>query len=324
MFATLALLAVLFEAALGYPHRLSQQIGHPVMWIGALIAWCDRQWNSNRASPLNRRVLGALALALCLIVVLAITFALIAILANLLPGFGQVIFTALFASTLIAQRSLYDHVANVASSLRASNLSAARNAVAKIVGRDTETLNEAGIARAAIESLAENFSDGVVAPVFWLCLAGLPGISAYKTINTADSMIGHKSPKYIDFGWATARTDDLVNWPAARLSALFITIAAFFIPSANAINAMKCAQQDARSHRSPNAGWPEAAFAGALGLKLAGPRIYEGKIIEDNWMGDGSENVTADDIRSALNLYTGACIVQAAILALLVIIFAFL
>ena len=194
---------------------------------------------------------------------------------------------AFLASTLIAQRSLHEHVAGVADALEKAGAEGGRQAVAHIVGRDSEALDEAGVARAAIESLAENFSDGVVAPVLWMLIAGLPGAAVYKAINTADSMIGHRTSRYQAFGWAAARVDDLVNLPASRLSALLIIAAAAVTKQASASAAWRAVRRDARRHRSPNAGYPEAAMAGALGLALAGPRNYGGVRVDDAFMGNG-------------------------------------
>jgi len=187
--------------------------------------------------------------------------------------------------------------------LEAGDLPAARVAVSHIVGRDTRTLDEAGVARAAIESLAENFSDGIIAPVLWMIIAGLPGVALYKAINTADSMIGHRTPRYQAFGWAAARLDDLVNLPASRLSALLLVAAAALREDASAADAWRTVRRDAARHRSPNAGYPEAAMAGALGLSLAGPRVYGGVAVADALMGNGRRDATAADIRRALALY---------------------
>jgi adenosylcobinamide-phosphate synthase len=217
-----------------------------------------------------------------------------------------IVAAAIIASTLIAQRSLYHHVAHVAAALEQGGVAAGRQAVAHIVGRDPEALDEAGVARAAIESLAENFSDGVVAPVFWLALGGLAGGAAYKAINTADSMIGHRTPRYEAFGWAAARLDDLVNLPASRLSALLIVAAAAITTGASPADAWRAVIRDARHHRSPNAGYPEAAMAGALGLALAGPRVYGGVEVVDAVMGTGRRRATAADVRAALALYMRA------------------
>ena len=213
---------------------------------------------------------------------------------------------AIAASTLIAQRSLYHHVRRVAVVLEEDTIAAARAAVSHIVGRDPDALDEAGIARAAIESLAENFSDGVLAPAFWLALGGLAGGAAYKAVNTADSMIGHRTARHAAFGWAAARLDDVVNLPASRLSALLIVAAAATLPGASPAGAWRVLVRDAACHRSPNAGYPEAAMAGALGLALAGPRVYGGTEIPDALMGDGRRLATAADIRAALALYVRA------------------
>ncbi len=208
---------------------------------------------------------------------------------------------ALAASTLLASRSLYEHVRDVAIALETGGLEAGRHAVSRIVGRDPNSLDQHGIARAAIESLAENASDGVVAPALWFALLGLPGLAAYKAINTADSMIGHRTPRHEAFGWASARADDLVNLPASRLTAALFAIAAIFV-AASPRGALQAVIHDARRHRSPNAGWPEAAMAGALGLRLAGPRVYGGTPVDDAYMGDGRTEATAGDIRRALSL----------------------
>ena len=176
-------------------------------------------------------------------------------------------------------------------------------------------LDKAAVARAAIESLAENFSDGVVAPILWTALGGLTGGALYKAINTADSMIGHKDDRYAAFGWAAARLDDLVNLPASRLAALWLIIAAALTPGASALDAARAVWRDASRHRSPNAGWPEAAMAGALGLELAGPRVYGATLVDDAFMGEGKREATVGDIRRALGLYRLACVVEALALA---------
>lgn len=299
------MLALAIEAAFGYPSRFYAAIGHPVTWIGKLIGVLDRALNREASSFVTRKVMGVLALAL----LLAVTIALSALVQRLCLFFGPLglIPLALIASTLIAQRSLYEHVARVAEGLEREGLEGGRRAVSMIVGRNPQTLDEAGVARAAIESLAENFSDGIVAPAFWLGAGGLPGIAAYKAINTADSMIGHRTPRHLAFGWAAARLDDLVNLPASRLTALLLVASAVLDRSADAGGAWRALRRDAAKHRSPNAGWPEAAMAGALGLRLAGPRIYGKTRVEDHWMGDGRAEANAADIRRALALYRRAC-----------------
>jgi adenosylcobinamide-phosphate synthase len=314
-------LALATEAAFGYPNRLYTAIGHPVTWIGRLIKLLDRGLNQEPWTPEIRRATGILALTILLLVpgLAAWTMQLL-----LLPlGITGLMILAILASSLLAQRSLHDHAAAVAKGLREGGLEAGRQAVSMIVGRNPQSLDEAGVSRAAIESLAENFSDGIVAPAFWLGLGGLPGGAVYKAANTADSMIGHRTPRHEAFGWAAARFDDLVNLPASRLSALLIVAAAGLNRDVSARNAFKAVWRDARHHRSPNAGWPEAAMAGALGLRLAGPRIYGDVRVEDRWMGNGRAEATAQDIERALVLYRTACGLQFAI-AVALAIFGFL
>jgi adenosylcobinamide-phosphate synthase len=317
MFAALAFTALIIEGLAGYPQPLLGAIGHPVTWIGALIAWCEDAWNHPRLSFARRRFNGVAALALVVLVALAVAFALER-LAGLLPGLAGLILTGLAASTLIAQRSLYEHVGAVASALETGGVEDGRRAVQNIVGRETANLDEAAVSRAAIESLAENFSDGVVAPLFWMVVGGLPGAAAYKAVNTADSMVGHKSKRFAAFGWASARFDDLLNLPASRLASVWIVAATGFLyGTAAARTSWTVLLRDRAQHRSPNAGWPEAAMAGALGLKLGGPRIYEGMFVNDHWLGDGREEATAADIRRALDIYRAACAIEAAVIAVL-------
>jgi adenosylcobinamide-phosphate synthase len=319
MSAVLTLLALLIEDAFGYPDWLAQRIGHPVAWIGRLIETLDLRLNRESDDPARRRAAGVLAL----FIIIAITGTAAFLIARglLFLSFGLVL-VAVLASTLLAQRSLYAHVERVVAALEDEELEAARSAVSHIVGRDTAALDEAGVARAAIESLAENFSDAVVAPSFWMLIAGLPGAAIYKAINTADSMIGHRTERHQDFGWAAARLDDLVNLPASRLTALLLIGAAYFTESASPLHALEAVKRDASRHRSPNAGYPEAAMAGALGTAIAGPRAYEGVVLDDAWMGNGRSAVTASDIRAALSLYRRADTILIAIVALVAILIA--
>jgi adenosylcobinamide-phosphate synthase len=316
MHATLALIALAVDAAWGYPNALFRVAGHPVGWIGWLIAWCDSVWNDPRKSFALRRLIGAIALLVWLAAALVLSSAIVVGCERLLPWWLAILAVGVAAAALIAQRSLYEHVAAVADALEAGDLVGGRRAVSQIVGRDTAALSEGGVARAAIESLAENFSDGVVAPIFWLVAAGLPGAALYKTINTADSMVGHRSERYLAFGWAAARLDDLVNLPASRLAALWLVAAAAVQPETSAGAAVKAVWRDARRHRSLNAGWPESAMAGALGLRLAGPRVYNGVVVSDAWMGEGSSDADGRDIRRALKLYSAACLMQGAAVAI--------
>ncbi|MBH0237865.1 adenosylcobinamide-phosphate synthase CbiB [Methylobrevis albus] len=307
LFPLLALVAALIEAGAGYPAAVFRAIGHPVTWIGALIAALDRALNRDTATPRRRRVGGVVALG-----VLAGVPVLVAagVQALLLP-FGWLGFAllAVLAASLPAQRSLHEHVAAVADGLR-DGLEPGRLAVGRIVGRNPALLDEAGVARAAIESLAENYSDGVVAPLAWTAAFGLPGGVFYKAVNTADSMIGHRTPRHEAFGWAAARLDDLVNLPASRLAALVLVLAAATLPGMNAAGAIRAVRRDAGRHRSPNAGWPEAAMAGALGLALNGPKVYGDVRVEDATMGDGRRDAGPADIDRALRLYRRALVIE--------------
>ena len=303
---------MLIELCFGYPERLFRTIGHPATWIGRLMVALDRWLNREAAGPTERRAAGVAALLILLAAVGAL--ALIVERELLRLPFG-ILVTGLVASTLLAQRSLHKHVADVADALDKHGIASARTAVSRIVGRDSESLDAAGIARAAIESLAENFSDAIVAPVLWMAIAGLPGAALYKAINTADSMIGHRTPRYADFGWAAARLDDLVNLPASRLAALLLVAAAALRKDASVDAAWRAVRRDAARHRSPNAGFPEAAMAGALGLSLAGPRVYDGVRVEDAMMGNGRRDADAADIRRALALFRRADAILIALLA---------
>jgi adenosylcobinamide-phosphate synthase len=311
MYPLTALTAAVLDATVGYPQWVFARIGHPVSWIGRLIAWCERRWNAPGLSFGRRRVHGLAALLVTVGITAGVCVAIVAAVQSLLPPVLALLLVGAIASTLIAQRSLYEHVSAVATALEQDGVAAGRTAVAQIVGRDTAALDTGAVSRAAIESLAENYSDGVVAPLFWLLVGGLPGAGAYKAINTADSMIGHKSERYRAYGWAAARLDDLVNLPASRLSALFIVAAVALLPGLDASAAARAVVRDARRHRSPNAGWPEAAMAGALGLRLAGPRVYGGVTVDDHWMGDGRAEATHADIRRALSVIRLACVLQA-------------
>lgn len=314
MFSALAFLTLLIEVAVGYPDALYRAIGHPVTWIGRLIGWFDRNLNRDNHLPERRKAAGVATLLMLLAVAIVTAWL-------LQRSFGLVplgiIGTAIVASSLIAQRSLHMHVAAVADALENGGIEAGRKAVSQIVGRDPDRLDVGGVSRAAIESLTENFSDGVVAPAFWLAVGGLPGAAAYKAVNTADSMIGHRDARHFHFGWAAARFDDLINLPASRLSALLIVGAAALVPGASLGNAWRAVLRDAGGHRSPNAGWPEAAMAGALGLSIAGARHYGGVLVEDAEMGAGGRrDANAVDIRAALRLYRAADALLVALLGI--------
>jgi len=299
MESMIAPLALAVERRLGYPQKLTDRIGHPVIWFGWLISFCESRLNTERRTPPQRRLAGIVALGLLLLSVLIVTVGISTIL-SWLP-FGWLL-EMLLATAFLAQKELGRAVAAVSEALRQS-LAAGREAVSHIVGRDPHSLDEAGVARAAVETLAESTSDGVVAPWLFLVLFGLPGIALYKAVNTADSMIGHLNERYRDYGWAAAKLDDVFNWIPARLTALMITLACFSVPGASPSTAWATARRDAKKHDSPNAGWPEAAFAGALGFQLGGPRAYDGEVVDLPAFGKGRAALGASDIMLALLLY---------------------
>jgi adenosylcobinamide-phosphate synthase len=310
----MVLLALLVEAAVGYPRIVFQSISHPVVWIGGLIGWLDARLNKPELSDFHRRLRGVFALLFLLGIVFGAVLILDFILLVACGRWLGLVVLGVCGASLLAQRSLHAHVAAVADGLEREGLAGGRRAVSAIVGRNPAHLDEAGVVRAAIESLAENFSDGVVAPTFWGAALGLAGMAGYKAVNTADSMIGHRSERHRAFGWAAARFDDLVNLPASRLAALFLLIAAAALRMDWRVGA-QAVWRDAGHHRSPNAGWPEAAMAGALGVRLAGPRVYGETLVADGWMGDGRPEATVSDLRRALRLYRAACAVEIGIVA---------
>lgn len=279
---TLAL-AMIVDALLGEPRWLWDRYPHPAVMIGRAIGWADTRWNQGD----HRRARG-----------IALVFALVigsVVIGWLITKLGPLTEIAAIA-ILLAQRSLVQHVAAVAQALRLSTGSG-RAAVAMIVGRDTAGLDDPAIARAAIESGAENLSDGVIAPIFWTLIAGVPGLLAYKAINTADSMIGYRTPRHQAFGWAAARLDDLINLIPARLTAMLIIAATADRPDWAKLRA------EARLHRSPNAGWPEAAMAHTLNIALSGPRTYDGTKQAFPWVNaTGDRNPGAADIDSAVHV----------------------
>ncbi|MFO1155024.1 MAG: adenosylcobinamide-phosphate synthase CbiB [Rhodospirillales bacterium] len=312
----LLLAALAAEALLGEARGPLARLPHPVRLIGALIDLCDRKLNDRSCSARTRRWRGVLTVVLVMAAAAA-AGGVIVLISRALP-FGCIIEVTAVVS-LLAQRSLYRHVRAVAVALGGS-LEAGRAAVSHIVGRDVARLDRAGVARAAIESCAENFSDAVVAPVFWYVLLGLPGLCVYKAVNTLDSMIGHRSLKYLAFGMPSARLDDALNLIPARLAGLYVVIAAAADPRTDARRAWRTMRNDAKKHRSPNAGWPEASMAGALGLALAGPRQYPMVTVDDPWLGDGSAAADVPDIWRALDLFRLACVVNALVIAVLVVI----
>jgi adenosylcobinamide-phosphate synthase len=308
LFAALAL-----DALAGEMGWLFRVLPHPVVIIGNAVANLERRLNRAELPEGDRRMRGVVTAAL-VVGGAALAGAGIAFVARAIPhGWLLEVFVA---ATLLAQRSLFDHVAAVAVALDAEGLAGGRQAVARIVGRDPDSLDEHGVARAGIESLAENFSDAVVAPVFWYALLGLPGMLAYKAANTLDSMVGYRNDRYLAFGWASARLDDVMNLVPARLSGVLIAAAALFAPRGRPLVALTTMVRDSGHHRSPNSGWPEAAMAGALGLALGGPRRYPGVVVDEPWMGRGNPKAGIADIRRALVVFAAACALDAGLVAL--------
>jgi adenosylcobinamide-phosphate synthase len=293
-----AALALLIERFAGYPQELFARLSHPVVWLGKLIEQLDKSLNVQGVSAQEGRLRGAVALLL-LIAAAFIPSVIIAQFLEQVP-FGWLA-EILLATTLIAQKSMRDHVLAVYDGLGRS-LADGRAAVSRIVGRDPAALDESGVSKAALESLAENASDGIVAPVIWYALLGLPGLAVYKAINTADSMIGHKSERYQYFGWAAARLDDLVNLPASRLTGLLFAATDF----KNFGRIVEVMRRDAPKHQSPNAGWPEAAMAAVLGLRFGGPRSYDGERVELPYMGEGRGDMDRSDIKRGLKVFSTA------------------
>lgn len=300
-------LALIADRFIGDPDWLWRRVPHPVVLFGNAIGWADDRFNDKLALPRERRRSGMLAMVALLAGAVALGVVLQWILRGI-PVAGFVVEVILVA-VFLAQKSLVDHVGRVAGALREGGLANGRKAVSMIVGRDPERLDSAGVCRAAIESLAENFSDGVVAPAFWYAVLGLPGLFAYKMLNTADSMIGHKNERHLDFGRFAAKADDAANWIPARLAGTLIALAAWIVKGrASSRRSWRTMMRDARVHRSPNAGWPEAAMAGALGIALLGPRTYAGKIANEPMLnGGGRRDALPSDIDAALGLFWMAC-----------------
>jgi adenosylcobinamide-phosphate synthase len=298
MVEPVALIALATDGAMGWPVPFYRLIGHPVGLFARLISVCERRWNQPMHAEVRRKVLGVVTVILLFVIVGVVSFTLEQ-LCRLSCGRWGWIPAGLLAAPGLAQRSLHDHVGMVLAALRRGDLDGARLGVGMIVGRDTATLDEPGLSRAAIESLAESFCDGITAPLFWLLILGLPGVWVYKAINTADSMIGHREERWRAFGWAAARTDDLLNLIPARLTGVLICLCG---------GGWRVMWRDAGEHASPNAGWPEAAMAGALDLRLAGPLAYDGVMFEKPWIGGGRTDADVADIARALHIYRHACL----------------
>jgi adenosylcobinamide-phosphate synthase len=304
--AWVVLASLAIEAAVGYPAALHAWVPHPVVWAGNAISALERRWNRQQYTFAVRRLLGCVAVLLV---------AGVAVLAGLglewVVGVGvdavarppwvhlaDSLVIAIVGTTGLAQRSLFDHVNNVLTSLRAGDLAASRERVSLIVGRDTRQLDATGVSAAALESLAESFNDGIVAPAFWFLIAGLPGLFVYKILNTADSLIGHKEERWRAFGWAAARADDVANLVPARIAGALLVFAG--------MGGLGVMFSDASKHASPNAGWPEAAMAGALGIRLGGPATYDGVLHQRPVFGTGPAPRVAELARG-LRIYVFAC-----------------
>lgn len=306
------MVALLLDAIFGEPDLLWKRMPHPIVLIGKLIGWLDQWMNRDHHTPFRQKRAGINALIRIIFVVAALTIGILALAWWINPILTFVV-SVLVGGIFLAQRSLHDHVEAVRLPLAEGDLPAARQALSMIVGRNTDSLDESGIARAALESLAENHSDGIIAPAFWMLIGGLPGIALYKAINTADSMIGYKSERHLHFGWAAAKLDDVVNWLPARLSVGLIMLAVLITRFANANSTFNqpdwtVVRRDAPTHASPNAGWPEAAYASSLGVALGGPRTYPTGTVEAPYInGAGRKQLTASDIRSGLALFRATC-----------------
>jgi adenosylcobinamide-phosphate synthase len=299
----IVLLSLALEALAGYPAALHARIPHPVVWAGKAITAFERTFNRTDSSSTARKLWGCVTVICVTGIAANLGFALEAILSRVPFGWFLI---ALIGTVGLAQRSLYEHVRNVLRALQAHDLPAAREQVARIVGRDTSRLNESGVSAAALESLAESFNDGVLAPAFWFVVGGLPGLFAYKALNTADSLIGHKEERWRAFGWAAARADDVANLIPARIAGALLAVA-----GGRGFSVMV---RDAPKHASPNAGWPEAAMAGALGIQLGGPAVYDGIPHMRPTFGQGDEP-HAQDLARGMRIYLRACVLMALLIA---------
>lgn len=303
----LAAAAMIWDILTGEPKRLYDKTGHPVSWMSHILMLLEKHLNKTTFGTSARKLYGSFSILFCVCICGGIAWALEETVQLLLSNSPtiQLIVLALIASIFIAARSLYEHIHAVKSALETEGLQAAREAVALVVGRNTENLDETGIARAATESLAENFSDGVVSPIFWLVIGGLPGLVVFKMVNTADSMIGHKTERYSDFGWASAKLDDALNYIPARLTAILFILGSIATNDQHSREAFMVAVRDSKKHVSPNAGWPEAAMAGALHVRLGGPRQYSDTAQKEYaWLGEEFLTDKKPDLGQALKLAT--------------------
>lgn len=316
-------LALVLDAVFGEPNWLWKRLPHPVVLIGRFIGWLDQHMNRESHTPFRRKRAGITALIRLIFVVVAVTVALLFLALQIHPLLAFALNTFIGA-IFLAQRSLHDHVAAVYRPLYAGDLPAARQALSMIVGRKTDALDEEGIARAALESLAENHSDGIIAPAFWMLIGGAPGITIYKAINTADSMIGYKTERHRDFGWASAKLDDVVNYMPARVSVGLIMLSVLITKLSGKRDTFnwpdwETIRRDAPTHASPNAGWPEASYATSLGVALGGPRTYPDHTVDAPYINDaGRKDLRAADIRQGLALFRATCAATLLVVVLVV------
>lgn len=316
-------LALVLDAVFGEPNWLWKQLPHPVVLIGRFIGWLDQHMNRESHTPFRRKRAGITALIRLIFVVVAVTVALLFLALQIHPLLAFALNT-LIGAIFLAQRSLHDHVAAVYRPLYAGDLPAARQALSMIVGRKTDALDEEGIARAALESLAENHSDGIIAPAFWMLIGGAPGIAVYKAINTADSMIGYKTERHRDFGWASAKLDDVANYVPARVSVGLIMLSVLITKLSGKRDTFnwpdwETIRRDAPTHASPNAGWPEASYATSIGVALGGPRTYPDHSVEARYINDaGRKDLRAADIRQGLALFRATCAATLLVVVLVV------
>lgn len=298
--AVILAIALLLDAVIGDPRWLYKIVPHPVVLIGRPIGFLDRRLNRDSRTPRDRMIRGLITVALVVGGSILIGKVLHALLSHGATGW---IIEAILVSVLLAGRSLHDHVHRVGKALRKDGLKGGQREIAHIVSRDPHSLDRHGVVRSAIESLAENFSDGVMAPALFYLFFGLPGLLAYKAINTLDSMIGYKTERHQHFGFVAAKLDDIANWIPARVSGGLICLAACFTPTAYPLEALRTMAREAKNHKSPNAGWPEAALAGALNIALGGPRSYPGGQVVGVWIGQGRARLEPRDIDRSRALY---------------------
>ena len=302
-------LAYLLDLSVGDPPWFT----HPVVLIGRLITWLEGRLYG-RWPSIGGRAAGAALVAIVVVTAYGVTCLVVQAASWIQPWLGYALSVGLL-STALAGRSLGEAALAVYRPLTASSegpgLAEARRNLSCIVGRDTAALSPQEVARAAVETVAENTSDGFVAPLLYGLLGGAPLAMAYKAVNTLDSMLGYRNDRYRDFGWASARLDDLANLFPARLTGLLMAVAAWLLPGHSGRQAWRVLRRDARRHPSPNSGFPEAAMAGALGVRLGGLNHYDGVASQRPVIGAGSRATEPADILRAVRLLQATCALAA-------------